>query len=128
MKGRITPENIESLRPNEIIVFGSNGSGRHDGGLAKICKDKFGAIYGQSYGLQGQSFGINTMDGDQKMALDVNGFIGFAKQNSNLTFLLTKIGCGIAGFTEQDIAPMLYEAIKLENIHLPESFWKILNQ
>ena len=123
---RVTPKNIQGLKHGQVFVFGSNGEGRHAGGAAKLAKERFGAIEGQSYGFQSQSFGINTMDGDQKMAQDVNGFIGEAKRNPGFTFLVTEIGCGIAGYTPEEVAPLFHEAKEIENIHLPESFWQIL--
>lgn len=125
---RVTPENIQSLKPNEIFVFGSNGLGRHDGGAANIAFNKFGAIYGQSYGLQGRSFGINTMDTVSEMTTQINRFIEETECWYNMIFLVTEIGCGIAGYTPKEIAPLFKNAVDLENIYLPESFWKILNK
>ncbi len=125
---RITPGNITELKNFEVIVFGSNAHGYHLGGLAKVCVDKFGAIEGRSFGLQGQSFGINTMSGLSSLIIDRDKFLKFAKQNTHLTFLLTEIGCGIAGYTPEEIAPLFIGAVKIKNIYLPESFWKILDK
>lgn len=121
---RITPENIRSLGRNEIFVFGSNLAGAHGGGAARIAADRFGAIMGQGVGLQGQSYAIPTMQGGVNTIKPyVDEFIAFAKQHPELTFLVTKIGCGIAGFTPDEIAPLFAGAVDVENIHLPQDFW-----
>ncbi len=117
---RTTPELITSLQPNEIFVFGSNLAGMHGGGAAYIAYRKFGAIMGQGVGLQGQSYGIPTMQGGvETIKPYVDDFIEFAKAHPELTFLVTRIGCGIAGFTDEEIAPLFAEAHKVENIVLP---------
>ena len=98
---RTTPEFITSLEPNEIFVFGSNLKGMHGGGAAYIAYRKFGAIMGKGVGLQGQSYAIPTMQGGvETIRPYVDEFIWFAKQHPELTFLVTRIGCGIAGFTD----------------------------
>ena len=117
---RTTPEFITSLEPNEIFVFGSNLKGMHGGGAAYIAYRKFGAIMGQGVGLQGQSYGIPTMQGGvETIRPYVDEFIEFAKQHPELTFLVTRIGCGIAGFTDDEISPLFAEAHGVENIVLP---------
>ena len=117
---RTTPERITELQPNEIFVFGSNLSGMHGGGAALIAYRKFGAIWGQGVGLQGQSYGIPTMQGGvETIKPYVDEFIAFAKEHQNLTFLVTRIGCGIAGFTDSEIAPLFKAAHDVENIVLP---------
>jgi len=121
---RITPEHITNLGKNEIFVFGSNLQGMHGGGAAWIAVERFGAIMGQGVGLQGQSYAIPTMQGGPSTILPyVEEFIAFAKQHPELTFLVTKIGCGIAGFRPRDIAPLFAGAVDVENIHLPQEFW-----
>ena len=123
-RNRITPEFINSLESNEIFVFGSNLAGAHGGGAARIAVEKFGAIMGQGVGLQGQSYAIPTMQGGPNTILPyVEEFIGFAKQHPELTFLVTRIGCGIAGFRPAEIAPLFAGAVEVENIHLPKDFW-----
>lgn len=97
---------IEQLDDGEIFVFGSNGSGAHLGGAAATAVTKFGAIYGQAEGLQGQSYAINTMDGPEVLAEQVERFIEFAKEHPEMKFLVTEIGCGIAGHTPEEIAPL----------------------
>ena len=120
---RTTPERITSLQPNEIFVFGSNLRGMHGGGAAYIAYRKFGAIMGQGVGLQGQSYGIPTMQGGvETIRPYVDDFIEFAKQHPELTFLVTRIGCGIAGFTDEEISPLFEKAHDEENIVLPEGW------
>ena len=117
---RTTPEFITELEPNEIFVFGSNLKGMHGGGAAYIAYRKFGAIMGQGVGLQGQSYGIPTMQGGiETIRPYVDEFIQFAKEHPTLTFLVTRIGCGIAGFTDDEISPLFEKAHYVENIVLP---------
>lgn len=126
-KERITSNNITSLKENEIFVFGSNLAGMHGGGAARAAYKKFGAIWGQGVGLQGQSYGIPTMHGGvNRIQPYVDEFIIFAEEHPEMHFLVTRIGCGIAGFTDEEIAPLFRRAMKLENVSLPESFWKYL--
>ena len=126
-RNRVTPEHINSLKGNEIFVFGSNLAGMHAGGAARVAVEKFGAIMGQGVGLQGQSYAIPTMQGDPDTILPyVEEFIRFADMHPELTFLVTKIGCGIAGFTPREIAPLFAGAINVQNIHLPMDFWREL--
>ena len=122
-----TPERITELKPNEIFVFGSNLAGAHGGGAARLAYNRFGAIWGQGVGLQGQSYGIPTMHGGvEAIKPYVDEFIRFAKEHQELKFLVTKIGCGIAGFTIEEIAPLFSEAIDVENVILPEDFVEVL--
>lgn len=126
---RIASNHITTLQPNEIFVFGSNLSGMHGGGAARLAYQKFGAIWGQGVGLQGQSYGIPTMQGGvDTIKPYVDEFIEFAKTHPQLNFLVTEIGCGIAGFSVEEIAPLFKQAIEVENIYLPERFWLVLNQ
>lgn len=125
---KFTPDFITELRPNEIFVFGSNLQGNHAGGAARIARKHFGAISGQGFGLQGQSYAIPTMQGGvETIAPYVNEFIEFAKQHPELTFLVTRIGCGIAGFEPTEIAPLFRQALSLANVILPEDFVEILS-
>ena len=120
---RTTSERITSLEPNEIFVFGSNLKGMHGGGAAYIAYRKFGAIMGQGVGLQGQSYAIPTMQGGvETIRPYVDEFIKFAKQHPELTFLVTRIGCGIAGFTDEVISPLFAEAHGVDNIVLPPNW------
>lgn len=120
---RTTPEFITELQPGEIFVFGSNLQGMHAGGAARIACNNFGAIWGQGVGLQGQSYGIPTMQGGVETVRPyVNEFIQFAKDHPELTFLVTRIGCGIAGFTDAEMAPLFEKAHSMENVILPEGW------
>jgi len=120
---RTTPEKIDRLNYNEIFVFGSNLQGMHKGGAAYAAYRKFGAIMGQGVGLQGQSYAIPTMQGGvETIRPYVDEFIEFAKQHTELTFLVTRIGCGIAGFTDEEISPLFKEAHGVENIVLPPNW------
>ena len=121
---RISPSRIVSLEENEIFVFGSNLAGMHGGGAARVAADLFGAVWGQGVGLQGQSYAIPTMQGGVKTIKPyVDEFIAFAKEHQELKFLVTRIGCGIAGFSDEEIAPLFVEARNLTNVWLPQSFW-----
>ena len=118
-----TSERIIRLEPNEIFVFGSNLAGAHGGGAARIALDCFGAVWGQGVGLQGQSYAIPTMQGGvETIKPFVDEFIDFARQHPELKFLVTRIGCGIAGFRDEEIAPLFTDAIEVENIILPKEF------
>ena len=126
-KDRIAPDAITSLENNEIFVFGSNLDGMHAGGAARAAMEYFGAVMGQGVGLQGQSYAIPTMQGGvETIRPSVDEFIRFADSHPKYTFLVTRIGCGIAGFRDEEIAPLFVRAINLPNVHLPLSFWKEL--
>ncbi len=127
MKEKTSSQKITKLKENEVFVFGSNKEGNHAGGAAKLAADKFGAINGHGEGIQGQSYAIPTMDGLEETFKAVNRFIIYAKANADKLFLVTEIGCGIAGFKPEQIAPFFAGAIFLDNVHLPESFCKALS-
>lgn len=124
---RVTPANIQKLKRGEIFVFGSNINGHHAGGAAATAVKKFGAVWGNGVGIQGQSYAIPTMEGGvDYVAGYVNEFIEYAKEHPDLFFWVTKIGCGIAGFKPDEMAPLFKEAAQLPNIALPYEFWSIL--
>ena len=124
---RITSDRITELRLGEIFVFGSNLEGAHGGGAALLAWRKWGAKWGQGVGLQGQTYGIPTMHGGPEAIRPyVDEFIRFAADHPELNFLVTEIGCGIAGFTPEEIAPLFRDAVKVKNISLPERFWSVL--
>lgn len=126
-KGRVTPEWIDDLQANQVFVFGSNLAGMHGGGAARIARLRFGAVMGKGVGMQGRSYAIPTMQGGTETIRPyVNDFIAYAKEHPELTFLVTPIGCGIAGFEPEDIAPLFELASNVENIWLPKSFWEVL--
>lgn len=115
---------ITELGPGEIFVFGSNASGHHGAGAARTAYEKFGAVWGQGHGLQGQSYGIDTMSGLDTIRSEVLTFLEFAAGHPELRFLVTKIGCGIAGFTPDQIAPLFADAPS--NVELPDEFGQAL--
>ena len=118
-----TPDIISTLKDNEIFVFGSNLGGMHGGGAARAAYNRFGAVWGQGVGLQGQSYAIPTMQGGiETIKPYVDEFIDFALAHPELKFLVTRIGCGIAGFRDEQIAPLFSSAIDKENIILPREF------
>lgn len=120
---RFTPEMITSLAENEIFVFGSNLAGAHGGGAARMAYRRFGAVWGIGVGLTGRTYAIPTMQGGvDTIKSYVDQFIAFAREHRQLTFLVTRIGCGIAGFSDRDIAPLFAQAIEVENIILPKEF------
>ena len=127
---RITPNVIKRLEDNQVFVFGSNRQGRHGKGAALVARTKFGAIYGQSTGLQGQSYAIITKElrrDYDPVTLDeikegIDNFIIFAKENTHLTFYVVELGCNLAYFTVEEIAPLFKHAMRLKNIYLPQRF------
>lgn len=124
---RITPGFIRELKPNEIFVFGSNLAGMHGGGAARTAVERFGAVMGNGDGPQGQSYAIPTMQGGPETIKPyVDKFIAYASSHPELTFLVTPIGCGIAGFSVDDIAPLFSKAVEVKNIWLPKKFWNFL--
>lgn len=124
---RVTPERVTVLAPGEIFVFGSNLAGMHGGGAARAACLHFGAKMGVGVGPQGQSYAIPTMQGGvDTIRPYVDQFVDYARQHADQVFLVTPIGCGIAGFDPSDIAPLFADAVDVANIHLPQCFWDIL--
>ena len=124
---RYTPDNISSLGEDEIYVFGSNLAGNHAGGAARVALERFGAVIGQGVGIQGRSYAIPTMQGGvESIRPYVDDFFELAEEWDQTTFLVTRIGCGIAGFTDEEIAPLFDRALDMYNVVLPESFVRIL--
>ncbi|MBQ1168808.1 MAG: hypothetical protein II143_06865 [Bacteroidales bacterium] len=123
-----TPVFITELTDDEVFVFGSNLAGQHGGGAARIAYETFGAEWGVGVGLTGQSYAIPTMQGGvETIKPYVDDFVAFAKAHQELFFYVTRIGCGIAGFRDRDIAPLFADAVGVENICLPESFVRLLS-
>lgn len=122
-----TPEFISELNDREIFVFGSNLAGMHGGGAARVAHRKFGAEWGVGIGLTGQTYAIPTMQGGvETIAPYVDEFIEFASNHKELKFYVTRIGCGIAGFRDEEIAPLFRNALGEPNIILPQTFYNIL--
>lgn len=109
-------DQITNLRANEVFVFGSNLGGRHGAGAAKVARLRFKAKYGVGLGETGQCYAIPTKDQDIRSLSTfsikqyVHYFIEYAKQHPELVFLVTKVGCGLAGYTNAQIAPMFKDA------------------
>jgi len=133
---RITPENITELKPNEVFVFGSNINGIHGGGAAATAM-RWGAVMGNGFGIQGQTYAIPTLwfpitnPGMEIIPLhsiknQVDIFIDYAKKYPEKNFLVTAIGTGIAGIPIEEMALMFENAIKVKNIYLPIVFWDYL--
>ncbi len=122
-----SPNEINQLAKNEIFVFGSNLEGRHAGGAARVAADKFGAEWGQGAGHCGQTYAIPTMHGGvEEIKPYVDDFIDYARKHPELIFQITRIGCGIAGFKDEEIAPLFRDSLNLPNVQLPSSFVEIL--
>ena len=122
-----TPDYIDSLLPNQIFVFGSNALGYHTGGASGTARKRFGAVWGQSEGLQGQCYAIPVDYGkdvrkDSEVKDAVNRFISFAKEHPDLFFFVTRVGCGIAGYHDDEMAQFFKDALELKNVSLPKSF------
>ena len=129
LDARFTPDILECLGKNEIFVFGSNLSGLHAGGAARVALNRFGAVWKQGEGLQGNSYAIPTMQGGvETIKPHVDRFIEFAKSRPELTFYVTRIGCGIAGFDDEEIAPLFQQALRVPNIRLPRQFVDCLSK
>ena len=127
---RITPSWIETLREDEIFVFGCRNSGRHFDGASCFALEHFGAIMGQREGRQGQSYAIPTIGGtiDKKELKDsVMRFTQYAIEHPELKFLVTPVGCGGGGWRPSMVAPMFRDASKLQNVYLPQVFWENLS-
>ena len=123
---RFTPDRVERLSNCEIFVFGSNIEGEHMGGAARFACEKFGAEWGVGVGRTGQTYAIPTMHGGVDVIKPyVDEFVEYAKAHPELKFLVTRVGCGIAGFRDKDIAPLFAECVALENVFLPETFWRV---
>jgi hypothetical protein len=113
-----------------IFVFGSNLAGRHGAGAAKYARQYHGAIYGQGIGRQGNSYGIPTKDNNirtlplSNIRHHIVEFMDYAQAHPELTFNVTRIGCGLAGYKDSDIAPMFYYSP--DNCHFDKLWFQYL--
>lgn len=126
-KKGFTPDYIDMLLPNQIFVFGSNALGYHTGGASGTARKKFGAVWGQPEGLQGQSYAIPVDYGksvrkDAEVKNAIKRFISFAGKHTELFFFVTRIGCGMGGYRDEEMAQFFREALNLKNVCLPKSF------
>ena len=126
-KNIYTPDYIEFLLSNQIFVFGSNSLGYHTGGASGTARKKFGAVWGQPEGIQGQSYAIPVDFGkgvrkDAEVKTSIDRFIEYAKVHNELFFFVTRVGCGIAGYHDEEMAQFFREALNLNNVCLPKSF------
>ncbi len=145
---RFTPEHIEDLHPNEVFVFGSNANGNHYGGAANLAYQRFGAVWGVGEGLRGNSYALPTLNRFMERVS-----VGALKQafyhlfqeidfNPEMCFLLTKVGCGIAGYTVEEVARVFWGAVSSfyhgrwttyvgslpEGLVIPEEFYDYMPQ
>lgn len=138
MMNRIAPEWITDLKPGEIFVFGSNLDGRHGKGAAVIAKGRFGAREGVGYGRTGNCYAIPTKGHGKHLPIlpletignFVRVFIDYAAAHPELRFLVTRIGCGLALYNEEQVAPLFGKspAEVPANICLPLDFWRVINK
>ena len=120
---RYTPGRITHLNENEVFVFGSNLGGMHGGGAARTAYENFGAVWGEGVGHFGKTYAIPTMQGGvETIKPYVDQFIAYAAEHPELTFYVTRIGCGIAGFRDEEIAPLFKDCRDMDNVVLPRSF------
>lgn len=125
-EGRVTPAHIQQLEPGQVFVFGSNDQGMHAGGAAALAVKQFGAVMGQAEGIQGQSYAIPTTGSLTELKRNVRRFINFAMVHTDNQFLVTAVGCGHAGHTPQEVAPLFQDCVTLYNVSLPQEFWQVL--
>lgn len=118
-----SPSNITELSKCEVFVFGSNLQGTHGGGAARIAYNEFGAEWGVGEGPTGRCYAIPTMHGGLDVIRPyVEDFLNYAKKHPMQRFLLTRVGCGIAGFKDSEMAPLFAEAIDIPNIAIPREW------
>ena len=122
-----TPDYIDRLLPNQVFVFGSNTLGYHTGGASGTARKRFGAVWGQPEGLQGASYAIPVDFGkgvrkDNEVKESVSRFLAFTKEHPELFFFVTRIGCGLGGYRDDEMALFFKDALELNNVSLPKSF------
>ena len=129
MAGRITPEKITELSMCEVFVFGSNLKGHHNGGAARMAHSRFGAEWGVGVGPTGKCYAIPTMHGGvDDIKPYVDDFVEYVRNHPDNRFLVTRIGCGIAGFTDREIAPLFKDVKDTPNVCLPKEWLFILDE
>lgn len=124
---RITPENITNISNNIRVLVGTNESGLHGGGIARYAEENWGLQYKVGFGPSGLCFGLPTKDWKIK-TLPLNIINNYVEryinwcQVTDYQHFVTKIGCGLAGYTIPEIAPMFKSCIEYENMWLPQDF------
>jgi hypothetical protein len=127
---KITPF-VKELDDNQIFVFGSNLEGRHGKGAALTAYQKFGAKYGIGRGLTGKCYAFPTVKklypyttlSLSEIEKESELLFECCKENPDLEFLITEVGCGLAGYEIKDIAPFFKKFLDLDNIYLPKKFY-----
>ena len=145
---QFTPEYIEDLHPCEVFVFGSNAAGNHYGGAAAVAYQRFGAVWGVGEGLRGNSYALPTLDRTMKrvsvgaLRYSLREFLRIVDCNPGYTFLLTKIGCGIAGWEVSQMGFLFWQVAQEfysgrwypyvgclpDNLIIPEEFYDQMPQ
>jgi len=129
---KYTPDHIIELKPNEVFVFGSNLAGIHGAGAARFAHKVFGAKFGVGIGMTGRCYALPTKDENiwtlplTEIQGHIIDFLDFAKENPDKTFLLTPVGCGLAGWTPEDVAPMFKNYPS--NVIIPREFHEIISR
>lgn len=131
--GRVTPAHVTTLRPLDVFVFGSNEAGIHGAGAALTAARHFGATRSVTNGPSGSSYAIPTKPRDLSVSLclrDISKyvaeFVAYAAERRDRCFLVTEIGCGLAGYQPSQIAPMFEGCVALPHVCLPQRFWAVL--
>ena len=139
---KVTPNDVTQLQPNEVFVFGSNLAGIHGAGAARFANSRGWAREGQGIGMcesvYGRSYAIATKDFDIKtcelniIQIQVSMFLQVTLLRPELEFLVTPIGCGLAGFKPEQIMKLFTNGVHSDsfqkvfpNVHLPQCFWDI---
>lgn len=125
---KYAPDNIREIAENQVFVFNNTSNGCSNARTALAAYKYHGAVKGVAEGLTGQSYSIPTDGGLDNIRKCVERFLKFASDHPELEFLVTKIGCGVAGYTEADIAPFFMDAESMDNVLLPESFEKAIQE
>ncbi len=123
---RIASDRIAELADNELFVFGSNIQGAHGGGAAWFAHKKFGAEWGVGEGITGRTYALPTMEGMESLKQAVANFIECAQKHPEKVFLVTAVGCGIAGYSPKQVAPLFRAALEMENVYLPQVFVDVM--
>ena len=130
-----TPEYVESLKGVQVFVFGGNLLGCHSGGASAIAMQRFGAVWGQAEGPQGRCYAIPVdIRGEEVgsvsayLKMHIDKFLAYAQAHPKQVFLMTRIGCGAAGFNDEFIAPFFKETLSMGNVVLPRSFVTMIKQ